>query len=116
MTSALEPARPSCAANPLQTLDLFHTRQEDGVGRIARRPRTDAVGLRGDGVDAHAADEIRAEDAVQHRPHFSLDSPPADGVLLQRTHAFELLADGLPDVVERTDDVDRRLQEPDRRA
>ncbi len=86
-------------------------RHEDGVGRVARQLRPDRVRLRRDEGDALLADEVRAGDAVQHRPELILNRRPAVGLVAQLTYPVGRLTDRLRDVVERTDDVDRRLQD-----
>ncbi|HEX7676555.1 MAG TPA: hypothetical protein VF713_00410 [Thermoanaerobaculia bacterium] len=83
-------------------------------GEIRHRQKClchDGVRLRRDEGDALAADEVRAGDAVQHRPQLILHRRPAVGLVVQLTYPVGRLTDRLRDVVERTDDVDRRLQD-----
>jgi len=75
-------------------------RHEDGVGRVARQLCADGQRLLRDEGDALAADEVRAGDAVQHRPRLILHRCPAVGLVAQLMHPAGWLTGRLRDVVE----------------
>src|ERR1051326_2185290 len=92
----------------LELLDLFHVRHQHRVRRIQGELRPDRVRLPADECELLTAHEVGSLDALQKRASLAGGRVPTVRLLLYLAHVAQRLSDGLRDVVEDADHVDRR--------